>query len=199
MAMADTEASTTPVVQANLEPTIENDRRIYDVAQFARFAPRTALDMAGQIPGFQISQVSGDRGLGEASQNVLINGQRITGKSNDAETALARIAASSVVRLEIVDGAKLDISGLNGQYLNVVTKADLLQGNFAWKPQFRKRVDTFWLSGEVNLSGKLGKGDFTLGINNNNGFRGGGWGEGNWPQCVRTVVIYPRYARPVQR
>ncbi|MBK9431394.1 MAG: hypothetical protein IPN50_02865 [Sphingomonadales bacterium] len=177
MAMADTEASTTPVVQANLEPTIENDRRIYDVAQFARFAPRTALDMAGQIPGFQISQVSGDRGLGEASQNVLINGQRITGKSNDAETALARIAASSVVRLEIVDGAKLDISGLNGQVLNVVTKADSLQGNFAWKPQFRKRVDTFWLSGEVNLSGKLGKGDFTLGINNNNGFRGGGWGE----------------------
>lgn len=166
-----------PSVATNMEPTIENERRIYDVTQFARFAPRTALDMAGQIPGFQISQVSADRGLGEASQNVLINGQRITGKSNDAETALARIAASSVVRLEIVDGAKLDISGLNGQVLNVVTKPDALQGNFAWKPQYRRRVDTFWLNGEVNLSGKLGKGDFTLGINNNNGFRGGGWGE----------------------
>jgi outer membrane receptor for ferrienterochelin and colicins len=31
--------------------------------------------------------------------------------------------------------------------------------------------------GEINLSGKLGKGNFTLGINNNGGFQGGGKGE----------------------
>jgi len=172
-------ANTAPQVEAaatDLEPRNENGRQIYEAPQFARFAPQTALDMVGQIPGFQISQVSSDRGLGEASQNVLINGQRITGKSNDAQTALSRIAANSVIRLEIADGATLNVSGLNGQVLNVVTKPDSLQGNFAWRPQWRRRVDDFWINGEVNLSGKLGKGDFTLGLSNNNGFRGGGWG-----------------------
>ncbi len=162
--------------RTDLEPRAENGRQIYEAAQFTRFAPQTALDMVGQIPGFIISQVSTDRGLGEASQNVLINGQRITGKSNDAQTALSRIAASSVIQLEIADAATLNVSGLNGQVLNVVTKPDSLQGNFAWRPQWRRRVDDFWLNGEVNISGKLGKGDFTLGLSNKDGFRGGGWG-----------------------
>ena len=162
--------------RADLQPRTENGRQIYEASQFTRFAPQTALDMVGQIPGFQISQVSSDRGLGEASQNVLINGQRITGKSNDAQTALSRIAASSIIQLEIADAATLNVSGLNGQVLNVVTKPDSLQGNFAWRPQWRRRVDDFWLNGEVNLSGKLGKGDFTLGLSNKDGFRGGGWG-----------------------
>lgn len=175
-AFANTTAPQVEAVTADLQPRAENGRQIYDAAQFARFAPQTALDMAGQIPGFQISQVSTDRGLGEASQNVLINGQRITGKSNDAQTALSRIAASSVIRMEIADGATLDVSGLNGQVLNVVTRPDALQGSFAWRPQWRRRVDDFWINGEVNLSGKLGKGDFTLGLSNSNGFRGGGWG-----------------------
>ena len=177
-AFANTNATApqTGEVRSDLQPRAENGRQIYDAAQFGRFAPQTALDMAFQIPGFQISQVSNDRGLGEASQNVLINGQRTTGKSNDAQTALSRIAASSVIQLEIADAATLNVSGLNGQVLNVVTKADALQGNFAWRPQWRRRVDDFWINGEVNLSGKLGKGDFTLGLSNSNGFRGGGWG-----------------------
>lgn len=177
-ALANTNATAPQVDEArtDLVPRAENGRQIYEASQFNRFAPQTALDMAGQIPGFIISQVSTDRGLGEASQNVLINGQRITGKSNDAQTALSRIAASSVIQLEIADGATLNVSGLNGQVLNVVTKPDSLQGNFAWRPQWRRRVDDFWIGGEVNLSGKLGKGDFTLGLANKDGFRGGGWG-----------------------
>lgn len=177
-ALANTDAAAPQVEEArtDLEPRTENGRQIYQASQFSRFAPQTALDMAGQIPGFVISQVSTDRGLGEASQNVLINGQRITGKSNDAQTALSRIAASSVIRLEIADGATLNVSGLNGQVLNVVTRPDALQGSFAWRPQWRRRVDDFWINGEVNLSGKLGKGDFTLGLSNKDGHRGGGWG-----------------------
>lgn len=176
LANAATAAPQFETAATDLQPRTENGRQVYEAAQFGRYAPQTALDMVGQIPGFQISQVSSDRGLGEASQNVLINGQRITGKSNDAQTALSRIAAASVIRLEIADGATLNVSGLNGQVLNVVTKADTLQGNFAWRPQWRRRVDDFWINGEVNLSGKLGKGDFTLGLSNKDGFRGGGWG-----------------------
>lgn len=161
---------------ASLEPRQENGRSIYDATAFARFAPQTASDMVRQIPGFTITQLSNDRGLGEASQNVLINGARISGKSNDADSVLSRISATSVLRLEIVDGSSLDITGLSGQVLNVVTKPDTLSGNFKWKPRYRKRMEPNLFAGEINLSGKLGKGDFTLGLANDESFRGGGWG-----------------------
>lgn len=168
----------------DLQPRNENGRQIYEATQFTRFAPQTALDMVFQIPGFQITQVSGDRGLGEASQNVLINGQRFTGKSNDAQTALARIPVSSVVQLEIADAATFNISGIPGQVLNVVTKGETLKGNFVWKPQIRERIPFHWSNAEINISGKLGKADFTLGLNNtNNSWRGGGWGD----EVVRDV------------
>jgi outer membrane receptor for ferrienterochelin and colicins len=156
-----------------LEPRVENNKQIYEAAQFARFAPQTARDMVGQIPGFQISAVSDDRGLGEATQNVLINGQRISGKGDDAEAVLRRTPAKSVLRLEIADGATFNISGLSGQVLNVVTTADRFSGNFAWKPEFRNALEPRWYNAELNISGKVGKGDYTIGINNNDSFRNG--------------------------
>lgn len=175
-AYADDAAAITAGLSTNLEPRIESGRQIYEVHQFARFAPQTAVDMVAQIPGFQISNVSSDRGLGEANQNVLINGQRITGKSNDARTALSRLPVSSIVRLEVADGAVYNITGLVGQVLNVVTKADKLQGNFAWRPSAQGPIDPNWLNAEINLAGKLGQGDFTLGISNNDASRVGGNG-----------------------
>jgi outer membrane receptor for ferrienterochelin and colicins len=157
----------------NLEPKVENGRQIYDATQFSRFAPQTALDMVGQIPGFSITEVSGDRGLGEASQNVLINGQRVTGKSNDARTALSRIPVSSVIRLEVADAAAFNLSGINGQVVNVIAKEGGLKGNFTYRIEAREVTGTNPRQAEVNLSGKLGKGNFTLGVNNNGTFRGG--------------------------
>lgn len=160
---------------AGIEPAIEEGKRIYTVEQFARYAPQTAADVVNQIPGFSVTSVSNDRGLGEASQNVLINGQRITGKGNDALTVLRRIPASTVQRFEIVDGAMLDISGLSGHVLNVVTEQGSLQGNFSWRPQYRQRLGMHWPESEVNVSGKSPLGDFTAGLRWN-GFRGGSWG-----------------------
>lgn len=174
---AQTDTPSATAAADNLEPRVEGGKQIYDVSQFARFAPQTALDMARQIPGFSISEVSGDRGLGEASQNVLINGQRVTGKSNDAQTALSRIPVSSVVRLEVADAATFNISGINGQVLNVVATEGALKGNFTYRAELRERIGANPRFGEINLSGKLGKGNFTLGINNAGAFKGGGWGE----------------------
>jgi outer membrane receptor for ferrienterochelin and colicins len=162
---------------AGLEPVATNGRQVYDAALFARFAPQTAGDMARQIPGFTFTQVSDDRGLGEASQNVLINQQRLSSKSNDALSALDRIPASSVIRLEIADGATLNVSGLSGQVMNVVTKQDSFSGNFAYRPGWRTPGNHNYYNGEINVSGKLAGGDFTLGLGNNNGSRGGGDGE----------------------
>lgn len=154
---------------SSLQPRVENGRQIYEAAQFARFSPRTALDMVRQVPGFTIDTGDDDeRGLGQADENVLINGARISGKNIDAFTFLGRISASNVVRIEIVDGATLSISGLSGQVLNLVTQADQasgLSGNFKWEPQWR-RAGSNWFAGEASVGGKLGKGEFTLSIEN---------------------------------
>ncbi len=177
-ALAQDEAGKASVPsQTNLDAQIEGGKQIYDASTFTRFAPQTALDMVRQIPGFVITESSGDRGLGEATQNVLINGQRISGKSNDAETVLGRTPAETVVRIEISDGAALNIPGLSGQVLNLITKNSGLKGNFRWSPQVRSRVQTQYFNGEVNVSGKIGKGDFTAGLSTPNTFRGGGWGQ----------------------
>lgn len=164
-----------------LQPAVEKDRTVYQPQDFARFSPKTALDMVTQIPGFTIlSSDSGLRGLGDAKENVLINGQRIAGKSNDAITTLGRMAASSVLRIEIVDGAKLDIPGLNGQVANVIIKPDGFKAQFKWEPDFRPRLENNWLRGEISASGEVQGGGFkgtgfTIAFKND-ALRQGHWG-----------------------
>ena len=62
-------------------------KRVYVPADFARFAPKTAYDMLAQVPSFTIRSADQERGLGQASENVLINGQRITNKSAERSTS----------------------------------------------------------------------------------------------------------------
>lgn len=170
-----------PSNDITMSPTIVDGKAVYSPAFFERFSPQTAIDMVEQIPGFSISNTSGDRGLGNASQNVLINGKRISGKSNDARTFLGRLAASQIVQLEIVDGASLSIAGLNGQVLNVITKTKGISGNYRWRTQFRERLPDNLLDAELNINAPLGKGELILGINNNGSFRRGNAG----PETVR--------------
>src|SRR3954468_14476005 len=75
-------------------------KRVYTPADFARFAPKTAYDMLIQVPSFTIRTADQERGLGQASENVLINGQRIANKSSGAVDQIQRIAASNVDRIE---------------------------------------------------------------------------------------------------
>ena len=171
-------AQTQTLAHSTLQPRTENSRQIYDAEQFIRFNPRTALDIVRQVPGFIIDTGDEDaRGLGQADENVLINGTRIAGKNNDAFTVLGRISASNVLRIEIVDGTTLSISGLSGQVLNLVTSTDEAtgaKGNFKWNPQWR-RAGSNWFAGEASINGKLGKGDITLAIKND-AFRNGAIG-----------------------
>ena len=132
--------------------------QIFEPAYFARFAPKSAADMVGNIPGFEITGSNGERGFGQAKQNVLINGRRVSGKANDAETALCRIAADSVVRIEIVDGATLNIPGLSGQVANVIAKVEAFSGNWNWNPEFRENLQPSWFRGSVSANGKTDDG-----------------------------------------
>jgi outer membrane receptor for ferrienterochelin and colicins len=146
---------------------------IYTPADFARFAPRSALDMVEQIPDFTLTESDGDRGLGEASQNVLLNGQRISGKSNDARSVLGSIAAASVQRIEIVDGASLNIPGLTGRVANVIAASGAFRYQFQWNAQFRRNVPDQLTNGSISASGRVGASDVTLSLNNDASRRGG--------------------------
>src|SRR5206468_8468709 len=101
-------------------PAVATEKRIYTPADFARFAPKTAYDMLAQVPSFSIRSADQERGLGQASENVLINGQRIAAKSGGAIDQLKRASASAVERIEIVQAASLGIPGLSGEVANVI-------------------------------------------------------------------------------
>jgi hypothetical protein len=151
------------------EPATATGARSYTPADFTRFAPRTALDMLNQVPGFVIQQADERRGLGQASGNVLINGERFSGKSNDVVTELTRIPAANVVRIDIVDGATLNVPGLSGQVANIIVKAGAkkLSGTWRWRPQIRaKRTPARITNGQISLNGSSGRFDYSLGIAN---------------------------------
>ena len=98
------------------------------------------------------------RGLGQATGNVLFNGERPSNKADDMYTQLSRIPAENVERIEIVDGATLDIPGLSGQVANIVYRADSFSGQFSWKPQFRAHyTDPLFTRGDVSVRGRAGQ------------------------------------------
>lgn len=164
-------------------------------ADFARFAPRTALDMIKQIPGFAITGQGGggNRGLGAASENVLINGERIADKSTDAQTALSRINASTVRHIDIVDGASLNVPGLTGQVANIVlspTASRKFTTTLRWSPEIRRRIANGWYDGEISTSGPIGGSTVTISLKTNSARRGH-WG----PERVLNANDSVRFVR----
>src|ERR1044071_10425623 len=111
------------LAQTPAPPAPAAPKRVYTPADFARFAPKTAYDMLVQVPSFTIRSADVERGLGQASENVLINGQRIANKSGGAIDQAQRTSAASVDRIEIFDAASLGIAGLAGQVANIILKA----------------------------------------------------------------------------
>ena len=65
--------------------------RSFAPVDFSEYSPSNALELIQHIPGFSISEQASKRGLGQASANILINGNRVAGKNNSLEQALKRI------------------------------------------------------------------------------------------------------------
>ena len=143
---------------------------VFTPADFARFAPKTALDMLNQVPGFSISGGDQGRGLGQASTNVLINGERLALKSESIFDRLNKISADKVERIEIVDGATLNIPGLSGQVANIIVSSGGLSGQFRWDTRFRPNyVRPRWLGGSVSINGSTDRLEYTLALSNPGG------------------------------
>ncbi len=176
-AWAAQDPATTPPPVPEAQPTATQPQAtVFTPADFARFAPRNALDMLRQVPGFAIREGEEARGLGQASGNVLVNSQRLSSKSDDIYAQLSRIPAATVERIELVDGARLDIPGLTGQVANVIARTGTLSGQFRYSPEFRPHyADPRFTNGEVSLSGRKGPVEYTVSLVNNAN-RGGAGG-----------------------
>ena len=111
----------------------------YDAAYFTPFAPRTALDIARRVPGFQLDLGSTQTDLGQVdvrgfagtAGNVVINGARPSSKAETLEATLARIPAQRVIRVEVGPG---DLYGSDysskSQVLNIILSAECgIDGN----------------------------------------------------------------------
>ena len=183
----DTQTTPPPAVAAAAAPT----SRSYAPADFEQFAPKTAYDMLTRVPGFSIREDAQERGLGQATGNVVVNGQRISGKENDVLTELSRISAQNVERIDIVDGSTLGIPGLTGQVANVIVRSGGIQGQYSYRPEFRAyNTDPLFTRFEVSASGTRGPIEYTFGVDNRGGRSGAG--GGTWIYDATGALIEER-------
>jgi hypothetical protein len=163
-------ASPAPATAIDIPGASNANHVVYAPDYFARYSPKNALDMLNQVPGFSISGGDQGRGLGEASVNVLINGERLALKSETIFDRLQKISADRVDRIEIVDGASLKIPGLSGQVANVVTRAGGISGQYEWDSRFRPGyVSPAWFGGNISVSGSTRTLEYTLALSNDIG------------------------------
>jgi hypothetical protein len=153
--------------------------RVFTPADFARFAPTNAMDMLNQVPGFAVRNDDDQgRGLGQASTNVLINGERVVSKSQGVFDQLSRITAENVIRIEIVDGATMQIPGLSGQVANIITKGGAISGRYQYRTIHRpKYAQPLWFGGDVSVSGSSPQLEWNAAYNHSAG-RGASGGSG---------------------
>ncbi|RIJ32649.1 TonB-dependent receptor plug domain-containing protein [Henriciella mobilis] len=143
----------------------ELDTHVFRPGDFDQYSPRTAFDMVSRIPGFSIREDnSGDRGLGQAEGNVLINGRRISGKSVTTREALERIPATNVEQISVVDGATLDVPGLSGQVANVTARVSGVSGTWDWSFRFRENLPPAYDRFTVSVTGRQDALTWTLGL-----------------------------------
>ena len=102
---------TAPADAAAPAPSQGSRTEVYDAAFFARYAPRTALDIVQRIPGFTLDLGNSAaatgvdvRGFAGTAGNVVLNGARPSSKSETLDVLLSRIPASRVVRVEVGPG-----------------------------------------------------------------------------------------------
>ena len=105
----------------------------YQAAFFSRYAPVTALDMVNNLPGFALDDGDSDtRGFGGAAGNVIVNGARISAKSEEPSAILGRIPAADIEYIEVIRGqvGGLDLRGQN-VVANVVRRGSSASGAWA--------------------------------------------------------------------
>jgi hypothetical protein len=165
---ATVSAQTTPVEESATDGA-SSRLTAYEAATFAQYAPRTALDIARRVPGFNLDLGNNDvRGFGGAAGNVVINGARPSSKSESLESILSRIPASSVTKVEVGPG---DLFGAEyagkSQVLNIVmSTAGGVDGNVSAS---LRRLYTGTIVPNGSASALIRKGASTISLSANAG------------------------------
>jgi outer membrane receptor for ferrienterochelin and colicins len=132
----------------------------YDEEYFQRFEPLSVGDMMKRVPGVSFQSDIGEyaepslRGIGAEYTQILINGRRVTGGTNDNSVVVDRIPAELVERVEIIRSPSSDIDSQGvGGTLNIILKegAELSGGVY--------RLGGYYNDGETNPSAFLSLGD----------------------------------------
>ncbi|MBT6330178.1 MAG: TonB-dependent receptor plug domain-containing protein, partial [Kordiimonadaceae bacterium] len=110
----------------------------YEPAYFEKFSPVTLLDMLQRIPGVpeilnKNRRGRNQRGFGNSGDQILIDGRRLAGKSNNINDALSRISANQIAKIDLIRGAS---SGLDVQSQGLVINISLNEG--------ASKSTTFW-------------------------------------------------------
>lgn len=99
----------------------------YEVSFFDAYAPVTALDMIENIPGFTLDNGNqSTRGFSGAAGNILIDGVRLSTKSESPRDQLSGIPAQTIVAIEVYRGnlGKFDLAN-QSVVANVIRKEDI--------------------------------------------------------------------------
>ena len=115
----------------------------YDAAYFAPYSPISAADMLARVPGADSilsDDSTGDfaaqerRGLRSDTDQILINGNRVTTKGNDIQEYFGRISAAQVIRIEIISGNVREIDAdVGSRVINVVLDENMTGGSGTWQ------------------------------------------------------------------
>jgi outer membrane receptor for ferrienterochelin and colicin len=157
-------AAITPSAATSL-PELVAGKRIFTPGYFTSDNPQTAADMVGRVPGFGIEDGDQVRGFGGAAGNVLIDGARPTSKSENLQSILARIPASNVERIELLEGAAAGaLAPGKTLVVNVVRKADSKSGG-SWAFQADGVSSGFIMPKlEASYTARFGKLSVTAGV-----------------------------------
>ena len=114
-----------PALAQEPPPTVEATTNVtsYPPEFFTEFRPNTAMEMIGRIPGFSFDGGSFARGFSGTAGNVLIDGARPPSRSDSLVSVLTRIPASSVERIDVIQGGApgIDMQG-KPMVANVIRK-----------------------------------------------------------------------------
>ncbi len=152
--------------QISPESTNEAGSKIvYDSEYFKPYNPVSAEDMLKRIPGtenltqgFGFNQEGERRGLRSNTDQVLINGKRLTGKQVKSSVFLSNLPAKSVKRIEIITGNVRELdTEVGSRVINVVLKEDAGSGSgvveagiLAWHNGQRRPMTSISYSGDLN-------------------------------------------------
>ncbi len=140
-------------------------RTTYESTFFSIYAPVTALDMVNNLPGFNLDDGdTGSRGFGGAAGNILVNGERVSAKSESPSDLLSRIPAADVERIVVIRG-QVGGTDLRGQSViaDVIRKDGGATGAWSLRASTQQPGSRFLPSGAMSYSDTRGALSYTLG------------------------------------